>query len=46
MNSVYFIVGLLDCTLGFALLLTGQYLAGTLMFLFAFLLTLGIKEDK
>jgi len=45
-NSVYFLLALFDCFLGFGYLGMRNYLWATLMFGAAFLLSLSIKKEN
>lgn len=46
MNSVYFLVGLLDCMVGIMCFVTDQYPLGMLFLICAFLVSLGIDNTS
>ncbi len=45
-NTLYFILALIDCVLGFMNAAIGHFTLAVILLIAAFLLSLGIKENK
>lgn len=46
MRTIYFLLAILDCVLGFAYTLNDEYVIGISLFICAFLMSLGINKGK